>query len=350
MTLFKDMLKEGESLFKDPVALDFDYIPKLLPYREKEQRYVAECIKPLLKQRNGRNLFIYGAPGIGKTAAIKWVLRDLEEETDEVIPIYINCWKQNTTFKILVEICEQIGYRFTQNKKTNQIFEIIKEHMNKSSVVFAFDEVDKVEDLDFLYMILEEIFKKTIILITNFKDYILNLDERIKSRLVADSLEFKQYEDKEIAGILKSRLKYAFVPKVWDEKALSAAIKKTAEIKDIRSGLYILKEAGTLAEDESSRKIKINHVEKAIEKLENFSIKNSSELEEDLQEILEIIKQNSGSKIGELYKKYQEKGAKTTYKTFQRKIEILEKNKFISVKKTMGGSEGNTSIVSLRKL
>ena len=38
-------------------------------------------------------------------------------------------------------------------------------------------------------------------------------------------------------------------------------------------------------------------------------------------------------------------GGELVYKSFQRKIEKLEKNKFISVKKTSGGSEGNTSII-----
>ena len=56
MGLFKDMLKSDESLFRDEIALDYDFLPKLLPYREKEQFYLANCIKPLLQKRNGKNL------------------------------------------------------------------------------------------------------------------------------------------------------------------------------------------------------------------------------------------------------------------------------------------------------
>lgn len=350
MVLFKDMLREGESLFKDTIALDFDYIPKILPFREKEQKYVAECIGPLLKERNGRNLFIYGPPGIGKTAAVRWVLRDLENETDQVTPIYVNCWQKNTSFKILVDICDQIGYKFTQNKKTNQIFQILRDKFNKTSAVFVFDEVDKAEELDFLYMILEEIYRKSVILITNFREFALNLDERLKSRLVAETLEFEQYNEKETFGILKERSKYAFVSGVWEDNAFDLIAKKTAEIKDLRTGLYLLREAGTLAEDQSSRKITIEHAKKAIEKLDQFSIKDPSELGEDTQMILKIIKENPNSKIGDLYEKYKEKGAKTTYKTFQRKIEVLEKNNFISVEKTMGGKEGNTSIINIKEV
>ena len=61
MGMFKDMLGSEESLFRDSVALDYDYLPKILKYREQEQRHFATCIKPLLANRNGRNLFVSGA-------------------------------------------------------------------------------------------------------------------------------------------------------------------------------------------------------------------------------------------------------------------------------------------------
>ena len=157
MVLFKDMLHSDQTIFKNQDALDTEFIPKILPYREKQQRYIALCIAPLLQDRTGKNLLICGTPGIGKTATIKYIFKDLENETDDVIPIYINCWQKNTTFKIIVAICEELGYKFTQNKRTEELFTIIKNMLNKKSVVFAFDEIDKIEDFDFVYTILEEI-------------------------------------------------------------------------------------------------------------------------------------------------------------------------------------------------
>src|SRR3989338_836065 len=105
MALFKDILHSDESLFKNELALDYSFLPKILPHREEQQGYIATIIKPLLEGRNGKNLFIFGAPGIGKTAAMRQVINELEEETDNVAPIYINCWQKNTTFKILTEMC-----------------------------------------------------------------------------------------------------------------------------------------------------------------------------------------------------------------------------------------------------
>src|SRR3989344_3779137 len=223
MGMFKNMLGSQESLFRDHVPLDFDYIPKLVPYREHEQRVIASCIRPLLAQRNGRNLFLYGPPGVGKTVACRHLLKELEEETDDVIPIYVNCWQKNTSYKITLEICDLLDYKFTHNKKTDELFKIIKDAINKKAVLLILDEVYKLEDNDFLYAFLEEVYRKTIILITNHKEWIADLDNRIKSRLTAELLEFKPYNQVETRGIMQERMKFAFVPGCWEDAVFDMA-------------------------------------------------------------------------------------------------------------------------------
>jgi len=345
MALFKDMLRSDESLFKNELALDYSFLPKILPHREEQQRHIATIIKPLLEGRNGKNLFIYGDPGIGKTAAMRHVINELEEETDNVVPIYINCWQKNTTFKILTEICEQLGYRLTHNKRTEELFSVAKNMLNKKAAVFAFDEVDKLEDIDFLYDILEEIYKKSILLITNDMDWLENLDDRVKSRLLPGVLEFKPYNLEETKDVLKQRVQYSFVPNVLEDEAFEVIANKTSEAQDIRLGLHLMREAANIAEEKSSRKVTLEHANNAIDKIDQFVIKKISDLTDEEQSILEMIKKNSESKIGDLYKIYKDEGGDLVYKSFQRKIEKLEKNKFINVKKTSGGVDGNTSIV-----
>ena len=348
MTLFKDMLRGDESLFRNEMALDFEFLPKILPYRENEQRHFATCISPLLQNRNGRNLFVFGAPGIGKTAAMKFVFRDLEEETDDVVPIYVNCWQKNTTFKILIEICEQLGYKLTHNKRTEELFDVIKQIVNKKTAVFAFDEIDKVEDYDFLYSIMEEIFKKSVFLITNHRDWLLELDQRVKSRLMPEVLEFRKYSLAETKGILKQRIDHAFVPGCWDDDALDLVSLKTFEMEDIRSGMYLIRESGLAAEAKSSRKVLPDHVKEAFAKIDEFSIKPKADLDDDTQSMLELVKNNSGQKIGDLYKLYQQQGGSSVYKTFQRKIRKLADAKFITIQTIKGGAEGSTSIIKFQ--
>jgi cell division control protein 6 len=347
MSLFKDMLHSDESLFRNEVALDFDFIPKNLPYREEQQKYVATCIAPLMKGRNGKNIFIHGAPGIGKTASLKWVLRDLEENTDEVEPIYINCWQKNTTYKVILEMCEMLGYRFTQNKKTDDLFRIIMDLLNMKAAVFIFDEVDKLEDFDFLYSIAEGIFKKTMILVTNYKEWLMSLDDRIKSRLSLETLEFPRYKPHEIEGILKERVKYAFYD-VWDDEAFDEVVNKAVELGDVRQGIYLLRQAGLAAENQSKRRISLEHAKEATSKVEDFHVKSSTDLEEDTGLMLDVIKEKGEGKIGELFKSYKDKGGKNSYKTMQRKVEKLEKAGFIETYKTSGGDQGNTTIIKYK--
>ena len=73
----------------------------------------------------------------------------------------------------------------------------------------------------------------------------------------------------------------------------------------------------------------------------------TTHLTEEEQAILNIIKDQQGEhKIGDLYRIYKEHNGQLVYKSFQRKIDKLEKNKFIAVKKTQGGKDGNTTFVS----
>lgn len=345
MGMFKDMLKSNETIFKNPIALDYDFVPKLIPYREKEQFTMARCIKPLLAGQNGRNLIIHGRPGVGKTAACKHVLNDLEQETEEVVPIYVNCWQRNTTHKIILEVCDVIGIKFVQNKKTEELITEIERKLNKIAAVFVFDEIDKVEDYTFLYSILESIHRKTIFLITNFKEWIADLDERIKSRLTAEVIAFNPYNLNETKGILIERANVAFNPGVIDADAFELICAKSFELSDIRSGLYLLRESGNIAEDYSSRKITAQYAKEAISKLNEFTVKKKEDLDSELQTVMEVIKANSGKRIGDIFKAYQEKGGQSVYKTFQRKIANLEKNKFITVDKQIGGADGSTSMI-----
>ena len=347
--MFKDILGSGESLFRNEDALEYSFLPKLIPYREKEQKYVAGCIKPLFMDRNGKNVFVYGPPGVGKTAACRHLLKEIEEESDEILPIYINCWKKDTAHKIILDICELLDYKFVQNRRTEELLNVIKQMLNRKKAVFVFDEADRLENTDLLYMISEEIYKKSIVLITNKKEWLSGIDDRVKSRLMAESVEFRPYNYEETKGILSDRMGYAFIQGVWNDDAFEMVAKRASEAKDMRSGLYLMREAAIIAENKSSRKVLLEHAQEALSKIGDFTIKDGNELESQEQLILDAVKDNSGSRIGSLFEDYQKKGGSLAYRSFKRKVDKLEKDKFICLEKTEGGNEGNTTIVKLNE-
>ena len=336
--LFQSMLKANESLFLDAVALDFDYLPKLLLHRENQQKHIASSIAPLLQDRNGKNLLITGPPGIGKTAAARWVLRELEDKysNEDIQTIYINCWKMNTAFKLLVEMCRQVDYKFVQNKRTDELLDVLTTLLNeRKATVFVFDEVDKLEDFSVLYAILEDINRKVILLITNEKEWIVSLDRRIYSRLTAELLEFLKYNYEETIDILKQRADFAFAKNCWDPGAFKLIAEKTAELGDLRAGLSLLKEAGELAETGSSRKISLAHASIAIKKFDTIRIRKYTDFEESDKSLLEFIKSSPNKSMSELFDIYnaglEKNNSKISYRTFQRWIKRLRDNKMISV-------------------
>ncbi|MBS3164305.1 AAA family ATPase [Candidatus Woesearchaeota archaeon] len=348
MGVFDGMLGANESLFRNAVALDFDFVPKLVPYREGEQFHIAGCIKPLFSQRSGRNLLIHGPPGVGKSVASRHVLRELQEKADDIFPLYVNCWQKNTSFKVALELCEQLGYRLTHNKNTDDLLAVVMEKLNKGGAVLVLDEVDKLQDQDFLYVLLERLYRKVIVLISNYQEWGASLDERLRSRLALDVLQFRPYSAEETRGILRQRAELAFQPDVFPREALERVVAETVQRGDLRVGLHLLKEAGAAAEEKAARSVSLEHVETALQRLAQFAPRKSAELDEDEQAVLELVKGAPGSKIGDLYKRYQESGGEMAYKSFQRKVKKLEDGGYIDVQRTQGGAEGNTSILTHR--
>ena len=71
------------------------------------QRNTTKRFAHVIKPFNGRSRIVrHRSPR--KTAAVKVVLRELEESTEGVEPLYVNCCK-NTTFKVYVELCHTLG-------------------------------------------------------------------------------------------------------------------------------------------------------------------------------------------------------------------------------------------------
>ena len=344
MGLFDDVLGADESLFLDSMPLDVDFMPPVVKHRENEQQYIAECLKPLFAKRSGKNLVIVGAPGIGKTVATKHILNELEKESGEIKTVYINCWKKDTPYKIVVELCHQLGFKFIANRNTDELIGEAVKILNKNPCVIVLDEADKIDDQQIFYTLLEEIFTKSLICITNEQNWLSKLDGRVRSRMMAELLEFKAYNNDETRDILKERVNHAFVQGVFDEEAFDLIAEKAFEIGDVRSGLFLLKNAGEDAESRAKKKIGKEHAEVAIGKLDEFQRKSTAILGEEESVILEVIKQNSGITSRELHGTYRNDGGKLAYTTFQRKLKSLNKGKFITLQEVNEGKGRSTKV------
>lgn len=263
MSMFDQPLGHDESLFEKPGVLDITYLPRLLPYRGDKQTYLAECIKRI--KTGGANVLVHGKSGVGKTASVRYVLRQLKKDRQDVFSFYINCWKHDTFYKIIKKMARELNLPI-DDRSTETLFEmVVSEVGNYDGVVLAFDEIDQAQDKSFLYQFEEELKYKTIFLISTGKEWYSQEDNRVRSRLSPELVEFEPYNRDETEGILRERMKNAFVSDVWEEKAFQKVVGKTYQKQDIRVGLSLLKKSGQFAENDASRKIIEDYVEQAIE-------------------------------------------------------------------------------------
>jgi cell division control protein 6 len=216
--------------------------------------------------------------------------------------------------------------------------------INKKSAVFCFDEVDKLEDVSILYAVCDDVYRKVALLVTNDRSWMSSLDNRIRSRLIPESLEFRPYNYNETRDILSQRMEYAFVRNVWSDDAFSLVVEHAHKFQDIRTGLFLMREAAGFAEMASSRKVLLGHTEKSISKISDFKIRSSDSLEDEEKDILKIIKDNSGRPATEIYDVYKSSYDKS-YRTFQRKVSDMERAGLISIKDAISEKGGKQSLI-----
>ncbi len=352
MGLFDNMLSDSQTLFKDESVLDFDYIPPNITNRDMEIGEIVESIKPLLAGRRPSNLFITGPPGIGKTLTVKHVLATLKEETEDIVPCYVNNWNFSTYHSVFVELSKFFGVPSPRKGvSTDDIaHSILSKAQYKKGAVMVFDEVDKAENLDFLYPILEGMGKKVcIILISNYSSFFEKMDPRLLSRLNLSTLNFKEYSYSQIKEILSERVKYAFFPNVLDDDAFKEIVKETNDSKDVRFGISLLLRAGRIAERDASKKITIDHVKEAISELKKSSVdKRIDDLDDKEKILFDLIKKNEGAITGDLYDLFCKEYGTISLRTFRKYLNKLETLSLIRTEQTGAGFRGKSRRVFIR--
>jgi len=256
-----------------------DYIPEILPHRDKEIKKVALTLAPSLRGERPSNIFIYGLTGTGKTAVVKYVLRKLKENATEkgvnVEYIYVNVRHRETPYRILADIAEHFNIRvpFT-GLSIGEVYNRIIRKISGIETVFiiALDEVDflvKKYGDDLLYnltRINEQLSRSKVSLIgiTNSLKLIESLDPRVKSSLNEEELVFPPYDAKQLQDILYPRAMDAFVENALDEDIVPLCSALAArDHGDARRALDLLRIAGEIAEREERNKVVKDDVMKA---------------------------------------------------------------------------------------
>lgn len=268
-----DLLVESK-IFSDRGVMSPHYMPKLLVGRQREINNIEKAVAPTLKGDRGRNLFIYGKTGVGKTSCVRYVLDEIKGIPNTKARIsYVNCRMHNSRYRVLNKIISdhlstyaKRGYGAVDlyEKLTNWI-----EEDNKILIV-VLDEVDVVKDLDDLIYTLTRINSDikagglTIIGISNKISFKESLDPRSLSSLYETEIVFSSYNANELFEILSERAKIAFRAGVISDEILRyIAATATKEGGDARFSLKILSRAGELSEEANLEQITMEKTSEA---------------------------------------------------------------------------------------
>ncbi|MGC8676445.1 MAG: Cdc6/Cdc18 family protein [Candidatus Micrarchaeia archaeon] len=270
---FADLFKESE-IFANREVLSPHYVPDTLLFRGEQIEAIERAIAPSLKGERGRNLFIYGRTGTGKTSCVKHVINEIEKLPSIKAKIsYINCRIYNSRFRVLSKIVsDHLPFYAKRGYGVAEIYEKIVSWIEEDGkvLVVVLDEIDVVKDLDDLIYTLARANSDirqggvTIVGISNkltFKD---NLDPRSLSSLYENEIVFPPYNANELVAILKDRASKGFKPGKIDEESINLAAAIAAkESGDARLSLEIISKAGEIAEAKKAGQVTVKEIAEA---------------------------------------------------------------------------------------
>jgi len=280
-----DHFLNNSRFFKDRDVLRHDYIPQRLPHREDQIRHLGMLVAPLLKSQRCSNVFVYGKPGTGKTAVMKYVLNRLVQKAGEfgapVKAAYINCRLAGTEYRVFASLCSavDIAAPFT-GLATGEVFDRFKKglEVKRISFIVVLDELDeliKARGNVLLYELtrVNEALhdsKVSIVGISNDLRFKELLEPRVLSTLSEEEVVFNPYNASELQDILWERAELALCNDVLLKGAVSlCAALAAAEHGDARRALDLLRVAGEVAERENAEAITENHVRGAEKRIEH---------------------------------------------------------------------------------
>ncbi len=317
-------------IFKDKFVLQSNYSPETIPHRDKEIEQMASILAPCLKGEKTSNLFIYGKTGTGKTLSVHYVKNELlrrSKDNGGLLKIeYLNCKLKkvaDTEYRILAELIKKLGgvvpaTGLPTDSVYNKFIDLIDKE--RKLIILVLDEVDqavkKISD-GFLYNLtrLNSELNKTqisIVGISNDLRFLDNLDPRVRSSLSEEEIVFPPYNALQLQDILRNRAEQAFHKTSVGEGVIEKCAAFAArDHGDARRALDLLRVAGEIAERQGDKKIKLNHIDLANNKIERDKILDVVESEPKqfqltLLAIMNLIEKNEKIFTGDVYRIYQE--------------------------------------------
>lgn len=231
---------------------------------------MVTLLSGLFRHGSGRNLFICGKSGTGKTLCVGHLLGEMHRQAVEngvsLAVGYVNAGKTRTPYFTMLETLRSLGVDAPdsgwQMFRLKQAFEKI---LRERAVLVAVDEFDALllNQREPLIYYLSRQPRTTLILISNKLEDISTLQPRLLSTLQPRIIRLEPYTAETAQIILKDRAGKALHHDTISEELLITVAQTTAQAEDIRHGFAILLTAARIAEEKGKTRIEADDVQSA---------------------------------------------------------------------------------------
>ncbi|NUC70709.1 AAA family ATPase [Haloterrigena sp. SYSU A558-1] len=275
-------------IFQNVDALDPDRTPSKDEFveRDDEMQQIVSILR-FIEMGGASNFLVTGPSGVGKTMAVKIILRDLENYLDgNVQSVYLTDLENELQTLRTLTSQLSLNYRGTDlNEYYDRLAaKLIREDLK---LVLVLDELEKLflaqggksHGNSFLKKLLEARKRVVnadadgtllVIGISNNARLGEYMNTKVKSRFGHETVHFSKYNALELRKILEQRSEKAFRPGALDDGVLAKIAAVVAQNGgDAREAIQVLRKAGELALDDGAATVTNGtHVDRARQLIE----------------------------------------------------------------------------------
>jgi cell division control protein 6 len=284
--LSSDIVKETlerPTVFKDETPLSLEFIPRNLPHRDDQMRFLTQLFRFSLDSpfSTSQRVLITCDVGTGKTVLAQRFGTDLVKAARgrkvNLHYVHVNCREaKGSLFMIIKRVLTQFEPEFPKRGfAPEELLHTLMDMLDDKNIhlILALDEVEhliRVEGSTPIYnltRIQEERVGKPIrlslIFILRELEYLQKLDRSTIDTLQRNIVKLDKYSSRQLIDILQDRVSLAFKENAVTDEALELVADVGGQSGDARYAIELLWRAGKYADSEPSKRVLTDHVRKA---------------------------------------------------------------------------------------
>ena len=274
---------ERPSVFKDETPLSLEFIPRKLPHRDDQMRFLTQLFRFSIESpfSTSQRVLITGDVGTGKTVLAQRFGSDLVKAAASrkvnLHYVHVNCREaKGSLFMIIKRVLTQFEPEFPKRGfAPEELLHTLMDMLDdkKIHLILALDEVEhliRTEESTPIYnltRIQEERVGKPIrlslIFILREIEYLQKLDKSTVDTLQRNIVKLDKYNPEQLIDILKDRVGLAFKENAVTDDALELVADIGGQSGDARYSIELLWRAGKYADSEAAKRVLTDHVRKA---------------------------------------------------------------------------------------